>query len=148
TETGEQVAQGGDQFGKGGGVAPGSTLPTPNPDAKPEPNVGPLVGDFADLDFLYDASAVAMNLTPDKDGVVKLARKDVGPHAMLHVVACDPLTTTFRSTSLAESPANFVDLRLKNGLDPTKHYTQQKQVSVVDQGKPFAVEDIANSRFE
>ena len=148
TETGEQVAIGGDQFGRGGGVTPGGSAPKPPSDAKPEPNVGPLVSDFADLDFLYDASAVAVNLSADKDGVVKLSRKDVGPHAMLHVVACDPLNTTYRSTSLTEMPANFVDLRLKNGLDPTKHFTQQKQVTVAEPGKVFAIEDIVNSKFE
>ncbi|MBM3981598.1 MAG: hypothetical protein FJ304_15235 [Planctomycetes bacterium] len=147
TETGEQVAQGGDQFGKGGGVTPGGTT-TPPPPPKPEPNVGPLVGDFADLDFLYDASAVAVNLTADKDGVVTVARKDFGPHAFLHVVACDPLNTTYRTASVAEAQANFVDLRLKNGLDPTKHFTQQKQVTVAEAGRVFAIEDIANSKFE
>ena len=147
TETGEQVAIGGDQFGKGGGVTPAGSAPPP-PEPKPEPNVGPLVSDFADLDFLYDASAVAVNLTADDNGLVKLARKDVGPHAFLHVVACDPLNTTFRTASLAEAPANFVDLRLKNGLDPTKHFTQQKQVTVAEAGKVFAIEDIANSKFE
>lgn len=147
TETGEQIAQGGDQFGKGGGVTPGGSNPPPPP-PKPEPNVGPLVSDFADLDFLYDASAVAVNLTADKDGIVKVARKDFGPHAFLHVVACDPLNTTYRSASVAESQANFVDLRLKNGLDPTKHFTQQKQVTVAEAGKVFAIEDIANSKFE
>lgn len=147
TETGEQLAVGGDQFGRGGGVTPGGTA-TPPPPPKPEPNVGPLVSDFADLDFLYDASAVAVNLSADKDGVVKLPRKDVGPHAMLHVVACDPLNTTFRTANLAETNANFVDLRLKNGLDPAKHFTQQKQVTVAEAGKVFAIEDIANSKFE
>jgi len=147
TETGEQVAIGGDQFGAGGGVMPGSPTPPPPPPQTP-PNVGPLVSDFADLDFLYDASAVAVNLTADNDGIVKLPRKDVGPHAMLHVVACDPLNTTYRSASMAETPANFVDLRLKNGLDPTKHFTQQKQVTIAEPGKTFTIEDIANSKFE
>jgi hypothetical protein len=147
TETGEQLAIGGDQFGQRGGVQPGGTTPPP-PLARPEPNVGPLVSDFADLDFLFDASAVAVNLIADRDGIVKLPRKDVNPHAMLHVVACDPLNTTYRSASLAETPASFVDLRLKNGLDPTKHFTQQKQVTVAEQGKVFTIEDIANSKFE
>lgn len=147
TETGEQVAVGGDHFGKGGGVVPGGETPKPVVPA-PEPLVGPLVADFADLDFLYDASAVAVNLSADKDGVVKLPRKDVGPHAMIHVVACDPLNTTYRSTSLAESAANFVDLRLKNGLDPTKHFTQQKQVTIADPNKVFVIDDVAGSKFE
>ena len=64
------------------------------------------------------------------------------------MIACDPLNTTYRSVSVTEVPASFVDLRLKNGLDPTKHFTQQKQVTVAEPGKVFAIEDIANSRFE
>ncbi|MCI0703870.1 MAG: hypothetical protein L0241_22665, partial [Planctomycetia bacterium] len=147
TETGEQIAAGGDQFGKGGGVTPGGNAPPPPP-ARPEPNVGPLLSDFADLDFLYDASAVAVNLSADKDGIVKLPRKEIGPHAMIHVVACDPLNTTYRTISAAELPASFIDLRLKNGLDPTKHFTQQKQVTIVEAGKPFVLDDVAGSRFE
>ena len=80
-------------------------------------------GDFANLDFLADASAVLLNLVPDQDGVLKLPRKDLGPHAMIHIVAVGPLHTTYRSISLPEQPAKFLDLRLKNGLDPAQHFT-------------------------
>ena len=40
---------------------------------------------------------------------------------MIHVVAVDPLGTTYRTRERSpEQPAQFVDLRLKNGLDPTQ----------------------------
>jgi hypothetical protein len=147
TETGEQLAQGGDHFGSGGGIsAPGGLPPAPKPDPAPAPLPGGT--DFANLDFLADAAAVAVNLLPDKDGVVKLPRKGFGPHAMIHVVAVDPLSTTCRSVALPERPARFVDLRLKNGLDPVRHYTQQKQVSLVGAGQPFTVADVVGSRFQ
>src|SRR5260370_5659198 len=67
---------------------------------------------------------------------------------MIHVVAVDPLNTTYRSTTLPEQPAQFVDLRLRHGLDPKGHFTQQKQVSVLLPGQPFVLEDVAGSRFE
>ncbi len=105
-------------------------------------------GGYADLDFLYDASAVGVNLLPDKDGVVKLTRKELGPHAMIHVVAVDPLGTTARSITLPETPANFVDLRLRTGLSPDRHYTQQKQVTIAEGAKLFQIPDVAASRFE
>ena len=147
TETGEQLAKGGEDFsGVGGPIAPTPLAPPSEP--KPEAQGGPLVADPSNLDFLYDASAVAMNLTADKDGVVKVPVKEFGPHAMIHVVACDPLNTTARSTTLAEKPALFADLRLKTGLDPSKHFAQQKQVTIVDAGKEFKIEDAAASRFE
>src|SRR5207248_9491354 len=59
-----------------------------------------------------------------------------------------PLNTTYRSTTLPEQPARFVDLRLRSGLDPKGHFTQQKQVSILLLGQPFVLEDVAGSRFE
>ena len=56
------------------------------------------------LDFLGNASAVLVNLVPDKDGVVKLSRKEIGPHALIHIVAVDPLSTTYRSIAMPEQP--------------------------------------------
>ena len=148
TETGEQLAQGGDAFGAGGrfeqpkGIAPSG---------RPGDSGGwsaPSSGDFANLDFLAEAATVAVNLIPEKDGTIKLTRKEVGPHAMIHVVAVDPCGTTSRSTTLNEVQAHFADLRLRNGLDPTKHFTQQKQVSVVAPNEAFTIADLGGSRFQ
>src|SRR5207253_5652947 len=41
-----------------------------------------------------------------------------------------------------------LDLRLRAGLDPQGHFTQQKQVSLLTQGQPFTLADVAGSRFE
>ena len=103
---------------------------------------------FANLDFLYEPSATLLNLVPDKDGVIKISRKDLGAHAMIHVLAVDPVNTTARSVTLPEQKADFVDLRLRNGLDPKSHFTQQKQVNVLQAGQPFVLADAAASRFE
>ena len=62
--------------------------------------------DFADLDFLADASAVLVNLVPDKDGVVKFAARTSGRTRMIHVVAVDPLNTTTRSVAWPKPPAS------------------------------------------
>ena len=49
-------------------------------------------GDFANLDFLADASAVLVNLVPDKDGVVThRPQGHSGRTRCIHVVAVDPL---------------------------------------------------------
>jgi hypothetical protein len=147
TETGEQTAQGGDMFRRKGEPPPSEGIPavkSPAPGDTP-PGAG---GDFANLDFLADPAAVLLNLVPDEGGVVRVDRKKLGPHALVTVVAVDPLTTTVRTTSLAERPARFVDLRMRDGLDPAGHFTQQKQVSVLAPGKPFVVADVNSSRFE
>src|SRR5262249_367365 len=119
------------------------------PSARPEkPGEAPATADFANLDFLADASAVIVNLVPDKNGVVTLPRKAIGPDAMIHVVAVDPLNTTERTPTLAEQPAKFLDLRLRAGLNSKSHFTQQKQVSILAPRQPFVLTDVAGSRFE
>ncbi len=147
TEAGEQLAEGREDFGAKG--RPPASEPAPSPLAGLESRKRAIAtGDFANLDFLANASAVIVNLVPDKDGVVRVASKAIGPHAMIHVVAVDPLNTTYRGMTLPERPAQFVDLRFRNGLNSQCHFTQQKQVSVLPPGQPFVLEDVAGSRFE
>src|SRR5262249_36444678 len=148
TETGEQHARPGEDFREvGKSIAPQS-IP---PEARPDPNAGWAQsgrGGVADPGLLAGASGGMLNVIPDQDGVVKLTAKDIGPHAMIHVVAVDPLGTTSRSITLAEKGAAFADLRLKSGLDPARHFTQQQQVSVVGKGQEFAIADVVGSRFQ
>ncbi|MFM9962327.1 MAG: hypothetical protein ACKV2Q_14030 [Planctomycetaceae bacterium] len=143
TETGEQVALGGDEFAAKG-PPPASAM------ARGEAQGAGIArgGDFANLDFLAEASAVFVNLVPDKDGKIVLKRELLGSHQHLHIVACDPLSTTWRSVALEEPKSHFIDLRLANGLDPKKHFTQQKRISLVGAGQPFTLADIATSKFE
>jgi hypothetical protein len=150
TETGEQFAAPGGAFGGVGKPPASQPVPTSPPveQAMLGRKAAPAGGDFANLDFLADASAVVLNQVPDKDGAVRVPRKALGPHTMIHVVAVDPLNTTYRNLTLPEHPAQCVDLRLRSGLDPKGHFTQQKEVSVLLPGKPFILEDVAGSRFE
>src|SRR5262249_55275678 len=81
----------------GGQRAAAKAEPAPSAPARvaaPEPGTPPETAAFADLNFLADAAAVAVNRVPDKDGVVKIPRKELGPHALIHVVAVDPVQTT------------------------------------------------------
>ncbi len=143
TETGEQIAAGGDEFAAKG-AAPGRT------GGRGEAKAAGVAAhkDFANLDFLADTSAVFLNLVPDKNGRVTLKRDALGAHQHLHIVACDPLSTTYRSVALPEPEAKFIDLRLANNLDPKTHFTQQKQISLVRAGEPFTLDDITSSKFE
>src|SRR5262245_32133479 len=145
TETGEQAAEGGEDYKRVPVPAPPAPA-TPPSAGKPAPGAG---GDFADLDFLADASAVLVNLVPDKDGIVRIARNKIGPHAVIRVVAVDPLNTTVRTVALPEpADARVLDLRLRTGLDPAGHFTQQQQVTVLAAGKPLTMADAAGGRFE
>ena len=157
TLTGEQLAQAGEDYAKVLREQIGKPLAPPAPGqpyggmrggAGGGGGMRGATGDFADLNFLYDSSSVILNLIPDKDGVVRVARKDLGVHSMIRIVAVDPLSTTAKSISLPEQKAEFVDLRLRNGLDPKGHFTQKKQVNVLHKGPPFILNDAASSRFE
>jgi hypothetical protein len=104
--------------------------------------------DFANLDFLAEASVVLLNLEPDEQGAIVIPRQNLGAHQHLHIVAVDPRDTVCRSISLPEVQAKFNDLRLARGLDLTKHFAQRKQVTAVDAGQPLVLADITSSRFE
>ena len=75
------------------------------------------------------STLLVANLTPDDDGRITIPRKDLGPHHQFHVIAVDPLTTVYRSLALDKLAMPFRDLRLADGLDPEKHYTQQKSIT-------------------
>ncbi len=143
TETSVQEALEGESFGQGGGGFGGMT-------GKGEGGGGQAAGaaDFANLDFLGQGSAVLVNLKPDEKGVVKIERKLLGPHQQLSFVAVDPLSTTFRTVSLPEVKFEIQDMRLIAGLDPKEHFTQQKQIDVVQAKQALEIADITSSQFD
>jgi hypothetical protein len=144
TQTGEQVAAGGEVFGSAGGKAGSAMDRAPAPGPKSDE----AHGHFANLDFLREGAVVLGNLTPDDKGIIEIKNEALGTHQHLHVVAVDPINMTYRSTALVESKPTFIDLRLLAGLDPKGNFTQQKQITVVPGGQPFSLADITTSKFE
>ncbi|MEO8493847.1 MAG: hypothetical protein ABI614_02170, partial [Planctomycetota bacterium] len=144
TESGVQDAQAGDDFAPAAEPAPG--MAERGGVAADSGLVGG--GDFANLDFLSEASVILSNLQPDEKGVVTIPLDKLGAHQDLHIVAVDPQSTAYRNVSLAEKPMKLNDLRLLVGLDAKRHFTQQKHVTVVGKGEQFVLPDIATSRFE
>lgn len=144
TETGEQIAEIGGEFGARGEKGEADAQ-------RKAPGEGPgkvAADHFADLDFLAAASAVLVNLIPDENGVVEVNRDAFGAQQDIHVVAVDPLNMTYRSVTLTEPKPLFVDLRLLAGLDPEGHFTRQKKISIVPAGQAFTIEDISTAKFE
>lgn len=147
TETSEQIAGEGAAFGATNAPAPASSMPDAASVGKPgAKEAGGEVG--SNLDYLSETASVIMNLVPDEQGTIKINKKDLGSHAWIHLVAVDAIHTSIRSLTLAEQPASFLDLRLRTGLDPKGHFTQQKQVTIVMPGQPLVISDVNNSRFE
>lgn len=149
TETSEQLAAEGAAFGAVNAPAPAAMMSS---DAKPDASEilngkhGAHV--TSNFDFLADTASVVVNQVPNEQGIITISRKELAPHAWIHLVAVDAVHTSVKSLSVAEQQAGFLDLRLRSGLDPKGHFTQQKQVTTVLPGTPFILSDVNNSRFE
>ena len=146
TETGEQVAKGGEDFRRAAPPAKGAGRR-----GQSQRGGKGSTGDFANLDFLSKTSAMMANLAADKDGVITIKREDLiaAGHRMIHVVAVDAQNTVYRAIAIDKSEdPNYIDLRLVDGLDPKLHYTEQKQVSIIGKGGAFELGDITSSKFE
>ncbi len=143
TETGQQKAEAGEAFGADPAAAPQILA-----EAERDGQAAAALPQSAFLDFLAHSSAVLVNLVPDESGTVTIDRQLLKPYQRVWVVAVDPDDTACRTIALPESERRCADLRLAQGLDPDKHFTQQKLVTVVAQGETFRLEDITTSRFE
>jgi hypothetical protein len=105
---------------------------------------------IANLDFLANGAVVLVNLQPDKNGVVTIARKDLLDKQQLRILAVDAENTALRETTLSEVSPKLQDRRLDPAvaLDPNKHYIQEKVITPVAKGKPFTIRDLTSTRFE
>jgi len=116
--------------------------------AQPAQAPPPVSTQFANLDFLGEPAVLLANLRPDEKGVVTIARKDLGAHQQIRVLAVDTANTVYREVSLPEADMKFLDLRLAAGLDADKHFIEQKQTSVVRKGEDLVLADIATTTVE
>lgn len=103
---------------------------------------------FANLDFLPAPSAVLANLRPGKDGLVTITRKDLGEGQDVHVVAVNPDNVVCRELVLPEVKLVPRDLRLAAGLDPAKHFTEQKKITPIGPDSKLVLDDITTSKIE
>ena len=147
TDTGEQLAKGGEKWKKLTDQRRRNLQHFGDPGrGKGKSNAGS-AGSFTNLDFVGEPGLLLTNLRPEK-GVVTIARKDLGDRQHLRIYAVDPETTVFRELSLKQDAQKFADLRLTRGLSPEKPFTEQKKVSLFKAGEKFILKDITTSKFE
>jgi autotransporter-associated beta strand protein len=91
------------------------------------------------LDFLAASAPVIFNLVPDKDGVVRFERKQLGDRQHVQVYAEDLADAVWRSFALPEAGTKFVDLRLAQSLDSVKPFAEKKEITVLLPGQTLAV---------
>jgi len=103
---------------------------------------------YANLDFLSEPAVTLVNLRPDRNGVIEIAREDLRGKPQLRIMVEDPESSVFKEIALDDSPVKTRELRLADGLDPEKTFAEQKIVSVVEKGATFAIGDVTTSSFE
>jgi hypothetical protein len=147
TDTGLQDAQAGGKFR---GVAPTAPAPygTPGGRRGADSKDRAVQEITANVDFLAEPALTLMNLLPDEKGVVTIPRAALGTHQEIHVVAADPYNTVYRAISIAQPEQKVRDLRLAATLDPAKHFTEQKQVSVLEKGRTISLSLTSGSNLE
>ncbi len=105
-------------------------------------------GAFASLDFLSEPAAVILNLRPDAKGVVRVSRDALAHANQVTVLALDAEDAVLRTIALPEVEKAHRDRRLLLGLDPSKHFTEKKQVSCLAPGGRLEVADITTTKLE
>lgn len=144
TSTGTADAREGGEYAKE--MAPSASMAAPCA-PPPEPQQAESAA-FACLDFLANPTALLANLAPDKDGVVAVPRAALVHANQVRIVAVDPSGTVSRDVFLPECGTTHQDLRLKLGLSPLKHYTEKKEVSILEPGAALEIPDLTTSKLE
>ena len=120
-----------------------------NASCESEPKPTWHTGAFSNLDFLAQPSSVLLNLKPDQEGRVRVPLKTLGDVSQVRVITIDPYNTVTRIVALPEVTKPHRDLRLRRGLDPEKHFTEQKQVCPLpSSASTLEVDDITTSKLE
>ena len=144
TETATQTAQDGEDFGAAADDE--AALDVLKEAQSKRERVGNV--DEANLNFLSEGSMLIANQSPDENGKISIPLKDLGPHHHFHVIAVDPIATVYRDLALSEIDTPIRDMRLKNGLDPEKHFTQQKTITTLAKGEQLEIADVSTGRFD
>jgi len=144
TQTGVAAAREGEAYAMAG--APPASRSAPGA-AAPEPDA-PESAAFACLDFLAHPSGVLANLKPGKDGGVTVPRSALAHASLVRIVVVDPAGIVSRDLPLPECATAHRDLRLRLGLPPLRHFTEKKEVSIVEAGQNLEIADLTTSKLE
>ncbi len=102
----------------------------------------------ANLDFLAHPAHVVTNLVPDRDGIIRIPRADLAHTNQVRVVVLDREQAVCRDLALPEVGTAHEDLRLRDGLDPLGHFTEQQQATLLTNGQSLELADITTAKIE
>lgn len=147
TDLEDLIQQGGEKAGRTRGGRGGALGAAPSePLAK---KLAPGTGAAGtNLDFLAASAPVIYNLLPDKDGIVRLSRTELGDRQQVQIYAEDLENAVWQKFSLPEVTTKFTDLRLARNLNPATPFTQRREITVLEKGKSLTLADILTSELE
>jgi len=144
TETDVDEARKGEAYGSAPAPCMSQAMEPPCEETYDEAEAGA----HANLDFLENASVVRINLEPDGEGKLTLDRALFAHADEIHVLAVDSTHAAYARFPLEEASTPHRDLRLRLGLDQDKHFTEKKQVSVLEEHESLDIADITTSKLE
>ncbi len=129
-----------DEYGNEADKQPGSSA---------SKSVGPGENtDFANLDFLGNSSVLLANLVPDEQGEIKIDAAKLGAFPHIRIVAVDAFATCQRNFNRRLDSIEPRDSRLANALDPAGHFSQRKQIEILQKKDQLVIEDTISAKFQ
>ncbi len=104
--------------------------------------------DVANLDYLGESAVLICNLKPSKNGIVTIDRKKLGPNQHVRLIALNAFQTIQRTVNFPLMKLAPRDSRLANALDPEKHYSQSKQIEILNKGESLTINDVVSAKFQ
>ena len=105
------------------------------------------LNDPINFDFLAHGTLIKSNLRSDKNGEITIDIPADQGYRMLRLVALDPVQQVSLDVPLRDSKTQKRELRMVTELDIEKAHAKKKQVSRLEKGQGFKIEDFTTSRF-
>lgn len=99
-------------------------------------------------DFLPQGSRWWVNLTPDKDGVIRIPIAGLGEQTALDIVVLDRFGTSRARHLLGDRNYEPRDVRLLAGLKPDGSFSRQKNIRLIAAGESVVFPDLATTRYQ
>ena len=100
------------------------------------------------VDFLVNGPVSLLNLQPDEKGHLSIDLDAFGDRQHVHVLVLDHQGASYAELSLPERATEIADLRLRQALDPDRHFTEQDSVTLLKKGERLEIKDLRTARLE
>lgn len=146
TGTEEEVLRDGEDYerAKPGQASKANTASAPSPDRQS----GEKMPAGSAMDFLVHGPVSLLNLQPDEKGNLSIDLDAFGDRQHVHVLVLDHQGASYAELSLPERATEIADLRLRQALDPDRHFTEQDSVTLLKKGERLEIKDLRTARLE